>query len=42
MTVLRSFLNEVRADPGFVASLARKPSLERSFADTARLFEILK
>jgi hypothetical protein len=25
MTVLRSLLNEVRADPGFVASLARKP-----------------
>jgi hypothetical protein len=24
-------------DPGFIATLARKPSLSRSFADTARL-----
>jgi hypothetical protein len=42
MTALRSFLDEVWTDRRFAASMARKPSLERSFADTKRLFDLLQ
>jgi hypothetical protein len=36
MTPLAAFVDEVRSSPKFVASLARKPSLEIDIANTAR------
>jgi hypothetical protein len=42
MTALQSFLRDLRADPSFLVSLERKPSLERSLRDAKRLFDLLE